>query len=164
MKIHPPTTLLVSAALLAISTSAAAQSPEPMAATTFTATSVLTGRYVENVTGSADGVTEIRADFQTTWTATDARASGTATFGVNRLDHAGATVQAGTFSLENEGGAWEGTFTGYWDAAGRRFDIAAAGQGGYEGWTLIVEDLCECNTPTSVASGVIVPGELPPIE
>jgi hypothetical protein len=71
------------------------------------------GSYVETVVGSADGVTEIWADLQTSWTATDPHASGTATFGVNRLDQFGATVLAGTFSLENEDGSWEGTFNGY---------------------------------------------------
>jgi hypothetical protein len=161
MKVRSSVTALLAAWLLAGATSAAAQSPDAMGAATFTASNELLGEYVENVTGSADGVTQVRADFQGTWTASDLRASGTASYGVDRFDHSGATVHAGTFRLENEGGSWEGTFTGYWDAAGRHYDITAAGQGGYTGWTMLVEDLCECSMPTSVASGVIVPGGLP---
>jgi hypothetical protein len=70
-------------------------------------------------------------------------------------------VQAGTFEQENDGGTWDGSFTGYWDDAGRHFHIVAQGTGGYDGWTLIADDLCACDSPTSVASGVIVPGGLP---
>jgi hypothetical protein len=155
-------TLMVAVAAV----TAAAQSPSatPVHATTFTATSDLDRAvgYTESVTGSEDGVTRIRVDFATIWTATDPRASGTATFGVDRFDHGNdVTVHSGTFRLENEGGGWEGGFTGFWDAGGRRYDIVATGTGGYAGWTLVAEDLCACDSPTSVASGVIVPGGLP---
>jgi hypothetical protein len=40
----------------------------------------------------------------------------------------------------------------------------ATGQGGYSGWTMLVDDVSRCNTPTSEASGVSIPAGLPPHE
>ena len=155
---------LILSLLAAIAATANAQSAEPMKAATFTATTI-TSDYVQSVVGTDEGVPHIRADFHPTWTATDPRASGMATYGVDRLEHPGVFVHAGTFALENDGGSWVGTFWGFQDAAtAAHFYIQAEGQGGYEGWTLLADDVCVCDNPTSEVSGVIVPGDLPPAE
>ena len=165
MKSKSITIVMLAAGLVAgAAMPVAAQAERVATPATFTASSVLSGEYVEGAAGTQDGAPHIRADFQTTWTATDARASGLATFRVDRVEHPGAIAHSGTWSLENEGGSWAGTFSGHWDGDGvRYFNITADGLGGYDGWTMLVTDVCVCSTPpgTSEATGVIVPGHAP---
>jgi hypothetical protein len=33
------------------------------------------------------------------------------------------------------------------------YRIVATGQGGYTGWTMLIDDVCECDTPTSEGNG-----------
>ncbi len=156
---------MASLALLAVGPgNAAAQSDEPAVPANFTATTI-TSDYSQHSVSSDDAVTHVRADFHPTWTATDPRASGRAAFAVERLEHPGASVHAGTFTLENEGGSWVGTVWGFWDAAGSgHYYIQAEGHGAYEGWTLLADDVCVCDEPISDVTGVIVPGGLPAVE
>ena len=138
---------------------------DPVEPTTFTADASLFGPYLGGTPESIDGVTYAHDDFQMAVDATDPRASGTLTYSLNRESRAGAIVHAGTVAIENEGGSWAGTFTGYWDKNGARiFHAQLAGQDGYEGGTMLLDDVCACATPTSVMSGVIVPGDLPATE
>lgn len=137
----------------------------PVDPATFTADAVLHGEYVEVGCEFSDGVLHCRDEFQMAVDATDPRASGTLTYGLNRDTHSFVKVHAGTVTVENDDGQWAGTFTGYWDQQGGRiFHARLAGQDGYEGWTMLLDDFCECNTPTSVMQGVIIPGDLPAAE
>jgi hypothetical protein len=138
----------------------------PGDAAMFTADATLDGPYVQVGCESSDGVRHCRDEFQMAVDATDPRASGTLTYGLNRDTHSfTVNVHAGTVTIENDDGMWAGTFTGYWpQEGGRSFHARLAGQDGYEGWTMLLDDFCECNTPTSVMQGVIIPGDLPSAE
>jgi hypothetical protein len=139
---------------------------DPMDAAMFTADAVLAGEYVDVGCESSDGVVHCRDEFQMAVNATDPRASGTLTYGLNRDTHdVVVNVHAGTVTVENDDGMWAGTFTGYWDQqGGRNFHAQLEGQDGYEGWTMLLDDFCACNSPTSEMQGVIIPGELPVAE
>ena len=132
----------------------------------FTADATLAGPYVQVGCESSDGVRHCRDEFQMAVDATDPRASGTLTYGLNRDTHSfTVNVHAGTVTIENDDGMWAGTFTGYWpQEGGRTFHARLAGQDGYEGWTMLLDDFCQCDTPTSVMQGVIIPGDLPSAE
>ncbi len=142
---------------------------------TFTADAGIIGTYIKGRAEVIDGVLSTREDFQMAVEATDPRVTGTLTYGVNREVHPGAkvdaaTVHAGTVTIENEGGSWAGTFTGYWDEASALiFHAQLTGQDGYEGWTMLLDDFCVCQNPDahvfpSVMQGVVIPGDLPPAE
>jgi hypothetical protein len=138
---------------------------EPMDPVTFTADAALHGSYVQAGCESSDGVLHCRDEFQMAVDASDPRASGTLTYGLNRDTHSLVNVHAGTVTIENDDGMWVGTFTGYWDQQGARiFHAQLAGQDGYEGWTMLLDDFCACDTPASEMQGVIFPGDLPAAE
>jgi hypothetical protein len=71
----------------------------------------------------------------------------------------GAMIWSASARIDNDEGAWVGTFTGFWDGSnGREWNILH-GEGAYEGLTAVFRWLAE----DSMQEGVIVPGDLPPL-
>jgi hypothetical protein len=110
------TTLVVAIAIgllagSAIGVAAQDEVAPPVAPGTFTADAVLQGEYVEVGCDFSDGVESCRDECQMAVDATDPRASGTLTYGLNRDTHSGVSVRAGTVTIENDDGMWAGTFT-----------------------------------------------------
>ena len=69
------------------------------------------------------------------------------------------TVWTATARLDNDDGAWVGTFTGFWDGdVGREWNVLR-GEGAYEGLTAVFRWLPE----EYEQEGVIFPGDLPPL-
>jgi hypothetical protein len=69
-----------------------------------------------------------------------------------------ATVWSATARIDNDAGAWVGTFTGFMDPTASREWNLLKGEGAYEGLTALFRWLPE----ESMQEGVIVPGDLPP--
>ncbi|MFO7532485.1 MAG: hypothetical protein R6W93_08475 [Candidatus Limnocylindrales bacterium] len=70
-----------------------------------------------------------------------------------------ATVWTATARLDNEEGAWVGTFTGFLDGdVGREWNVLR-GEGAYEGLTAVFRWLGE----EYRQEGIIFPGDLPPL-
>ena len=136
---------------------------DPANSAFFTADVRLTGTFDESSTRNDDGTRHYREDFQMAVDASDSRASGTLTYGLNRTFYApGVQAHAGTVTLENDDGMWEGAFTGYWTNDGDRILHAQlSGQDAYEGWTMLLDESFDNPTYTSVMRGVIFPGGLP---
>ena len=117
-----------------------------------------------NATSDADGVTHYRGGtFRCTVTTDDPRVSGTETAPWNAdlwgtLDN-GALVQWGASRLENDGGAWQGQFTGV--ASPDRGDIIAIwykGTGDYAGLSYF--ELWTGSDPWDI-QGQVFPGDPP---
>ena len=180
MKIHRPTTALLAATLLAIATSAAAQSPEPAGADTSTGPAWVTGTVsggtggqVSSGLADTDGVTRFRYHWQDMRIAmSDPRLSGTISSIYDQDVRTGAagdvstfSVGAGTYRIENEAGSWEGPSIFLWEGSFPT-DVTSdtgllVGSGAYEGLSaFLVFDFSQTQAPVV---GVIVPGEMPPV-
>ena len=93
----------------------------------------------------------------------DPRFAGTALFIHNARDAGGMGPEWGTYRLETEDGAWEGTLTGVWDEHETRLAGWLRGEGGYAGnsqYLSIVFDHASAEPAKVVA--LIFPGEPPP--
>ena len=91
--------------------------------------------------------------------ATDPRISGQWEQVLTNRVFGDVLVKSATGRLENDGGAWVGTFHGY---AGPEFNKewnVFTGEGGYEGLTAVFTWTGDGST----LEGVIVPGELAPV-
>jgi hypothetical protein len=98
--------------------------------------------------------------------ATDPRISGRWRQVMNMWDYEsrepgapGAMVWSASARIDNDDGAWVGTFTGFWDGSNSREWNILHGEGAYEGLTAVFRWLPE----ESMQEGVIVPGDLPPL-
>ena len=149
----------------------AAQDEDSMVPSTFTAKGEFVGRGTAGDPQFVDGAMHVRGDFTLDVDSTDPRVTGTYTYVWNEAVYPGATLSAatvhtGTVIIENEGGSWAGTFTGFRDEADADTYLAQlAGQDGYEGWTMLLDGFCACvtgalNEPT-LMQGVILRGDLP---
>jgi hypothetical protein len=180
MKTHRQATALLAAALLAIATSAAAQSPDPTPADSATGPAWVTGTIsggtggqVSSGAADADGVTRYRFLWEDMRIAmSDPRLSGLITSISDQDVHTGAagdvptfSVGAGTYRIENETGSWEGPNIFLWEGSVPT-DVTSdtglfVGSGAYEGLSAFLAfDFSQ--TPASVVE-VIVPGDLPPV-
>jgi hypothetical protein len=179
MRVHRLTTALLAASLLAIATSAAAQSPEPTPADTSTGSAWVTGTVTGGTggqvsSGAADtaGVMRYRYHWEDTLIdMSDPRLSGTMSAIYDQDVHTGAagdvptfSVGAGTYRIENEEGSWEGPNIFLFEGAsptGTSDTGLLVGSGAYEGLSaFLVFDFSQTQAPVV---GVIFPGELPPV-
>lgn len=91
----------------------------------------------------------------------DPRIDGTARFIHDARDDGGLGPQWGTFRLETEDGAWEGTMSGFWDSYETRTSGWLRGEGEYEGLALYLESFIDHGGAPGEMVGVIVPGDPP---
>jgi hypothetical protein len=135
---------------------------DTMRPATFTAEGGRIGKTHLNPLTLGDGVLFGRDEIQLTVEATDPRAAGTFTYDLNTETYQDATVHSGTVTIENDGGRWTGTFTGYQDSEGAtNFHARLTGHDAYEGGTMLLDDFCCKRSGKDLISGVIVPGDLP---
>jgi hypothetical protein len=90
--------------------------------------------------------------------ATDARFSGQWEQVLTDRNFGGVGIKSASGRLENDGGAWVGTFQGYGGPAFDREFNVFTGEGGYDGLIAVFT----WSRDGSTLEGVIVPGELPP--
>jgi hypothetical protein len=159
--------LIVLAAGSSPTTSGQSEEPlDPMGASFWTGTLTPTGGGpAEEIPGP--GFTDyIGAMGRGDLAADDARIDGTLTQVANgRLlgnREAGAGdvgVVNGTARIDNDAGAWVGTYTTYGGAPAREEWYVLEGEGAYEGLTAVFS----FHGDDSIFEGVIVPGDLPPL-
>ena len=139
------------------------QSPEPTTAVHVTGTETLHSDITVPPGDVVDGVMQIRGIHATTdEVASDPRVSGTGTI-VGNVDVYGMHgPQWGTFRIENEGGAWEGTWRGV--IYGGTVDTGTAwlvGSGDYDGLTYYYIFGGNNSDLVLETEGLIFPGEAP---
>lgn len=142
----------------------AAQQASPVAGT-----STLIGEASPGVTALDGAIIRVRGNELITLEASsDPRVSGQALITVNYDAYPdpdglpGATqVRYGQMRLENDEGAWSGTFTGSLTGAGFLQTYWLEGEGAYEGLSYVVTAGGSGNVWPS--SGLIFPGDLPPM-
>lgn len=142
----------------------AAQQAVPVAGT-----STLVGQLSPGVTALDGAIIRVRGnELVTVEESSDPRVTGQATISVNYDAYPGPNgmpgttqVRYGEMRLENEDGAWSGTFTGSLNGAGFLQTYWLEGEGAYEGLSYVVTAGGSGNTWQS--SGLIFPGELPPM-
>jgi hypothetical protein len=73
------------------------------------------------------------------------------------------SVGSGTWRIENDEGAWQGSHTsaGFSDGTFSKATTILNGEGAYEGWTVIWEEQHDGPTCTWDVRGVIIEGEVP---
>jgi hypothetical protein len=141
----------------------------PMGATLVQGTSTLVGQAEPGEQTVEDGVIKVRGNvLLTVETSTDPRVEGRATITVNIDTYppaegamGPAQIRYGTVRLENDGGAWTGSFEGRMAPSGFIQTYWFRGEGGYDGLSYIVTAGGNGNVWQS--QGVIYPGELPPL-
>lgn len=132
-------------------------------------TSTLVGQLSPGVTALDGAIIRVRGNqLVTVEESSDPRVSGQATINVNFDAYPGPNgipgttqVRFGEMRLENEDGAWSGRFTGNLGGAGFLQTYWLEGEGAYEGLSYVVTAGGSGNTWQS--SGLIFPGELPPM-
>lgn len=149
--------------------SAGEQAAEPLAAVSVQGTSTLVGQRSPGVVALDGSVFRLRGNELTTVEASsDERVSGQAVITVNYDAYpeadgtVGATqVRYGEMQLVNEGGSWEGTFSGSLANGAFVQTYWLEGTGEYEGYSYVVTAGGMGNVWRS--QGLIFPGALPPI-
>ena len=91
----------------------------------------------------------------------DPRIDGTGRVVVDARDDGGLGPEWGTFRLETEEGAWQGTMSGFWDRHETRTSGWLRGDGGYAGLTMYLETVIDHAGAPAKLVGVIVPGDPP---
>ena len=91
----------------------------------------------------------------------DPRLDGTARFVHDARDDGGLGPQWGTFRLETEEGAWEGTMSGFWDRHETRTSGWLRGEGAYDGLTMYLQSSIDHAGAPAEMIGIIVPGDPP---
>jgi hypothetical protein len=71
------------------------------------------------------------------------------------------SVTSGAARVDNEDGAWVGTWAGFGSAVGGQEWIQLQGEGAYEGLTAVIHQTTDFASGTETYEGVIVPGVLP---
>lgn len=138
-----------------------------VAATKAMAPERIEGTMIWGVDGAQPGVEDgdmlvERIGLQWTRDIDDPRFAGTGRFIHNARDAGGMGPEWGTYRLETEDGAWEGTLTGVWDAYETRLAGWLRGEGAYAGnsqYLSIYFDHASAQPMEVVA--FIVPGEPP---
>jgi hypothetical protein len=148
---------------LALGAPVMAQEASPTAAVHVTGTETLHSDITVPPGDVVDGVMQIRGIHATTdEVSSDPRVSGTGTI-VGNVDVYGMHgPQWGTFRIENEGGAWEGTWRGV--IYGGTVDTGTAwlvGSGDYEGLTYYYIFGGNNSDLVLETEGLIFPGEAP---
>jgi hypothetical protein len=140
-----------------------AQSPEPVGSVHVTGTETLHPDIRFDSQKMVDGVLQIRGVHATSdEVASDPRVSGTGTIVGNTDVYGMDGPQWGTFRIENDGGAWEGTYRGV--IYGGSLDSGTAwmvGSGDYEGLTYFYTFGGNNTDLVLETEGLIFPGEAP---
>lgn len=71
------------------------------------------------------------------------------------------SVTSGAVRIDNELGAWVGTYDGFGSAVGGHEWIQLRGEGAYEGLTALIQQSNDFVAEVQTYAGVIIPGELP---
>ncbi len=117
----------------------------------------------QGVTSERDGVSQLRGQITNyvAESADDPRLVGTGRFILDAADHGGFGPEWGTFRLENEEGAWQGTMSGFHAPLETRLSGWLVGEGAYEGQTQYREMVADHGAFTAVIKGIIYPGDPP---
>ncbi len=89
------------------------------------------------------------------------RVDGTARFVHDSRDDGGLGPQWGTFRLETEDGAWEGTMSGFWDRHETRTSGWLQGEDAYKGQAMYLETVIDHRGYPAQMTGIIIPGDPP---